>query len=189
LTSQRIRLAILHRNSERLLRLRVQLLPFIECVGRHQAAPVLDGFSECWCCGDRLRLRVDRTKPNLRVFCPERVLLAKSVIRPILQYAGRRGWKVAAMTPTQYTVLLPKLRDPALAQGLDRREAAYIRSSVSSPYPFERACAAFTVIGRTRTVRRQKCLGGGVAQCYLRPNIDRRPGFRSKRAKIQSREC
>jgi hypothetical protein len=54
------------------------------CYGTHpevnsaHAAPVFDGFSECWRCGDCLRFRVDRTKPNLRVFCPERILLAKS---------------------------------------------------------------------------------------------------------------
>ncbi|MDT7815491.1 MAG: hypothetical protein QOJ42_5407 [Acidobacteriaceae bacterium] len=31
-------------------------------------------------------------------------------------YADRRRWKVAGMTPTQYTVLLPILRDPALGR-------------------------------------------------------------------------
>ena len=62
----------LQRDGKGLFRFRVQLLPFVECVSRHQTAASFDGFSECGSGSDSLRFRVNRGVADLRVFRPVR---------------------------------------------------------------------------------------------------------------------
>jgi hypothetical protein len=70
-TCERIRLTVLHCDRERLLCLRIQALPLIKTIRRHQTAAIFDRVTKNRCSCDRLCLGIDRAKSDARVLCPE----------------------------------------------------------------------------------------------------------------------
>jgi hypothetical protein len=69
---------VLHADRKWLLCLRIELLPLVERIRRHEAPTGFECLAKGRSGGDRLGLRIDRRQANLRLLGPEGILLANS---------------------------------------------------------------------------------------------------------------